>query len=107
MNAKQRCSARAVPSREELDLIQIPACSLIIERLLPDRPVSPGDQWQHSEDLLATLLNLDALSFADVTTTFKDATPAASEIGAGRHRQGSDRRRSDRNRAEGRCTSST
>jgi hypothetical protein len=67
-------------SREELDLIQIPACSLIIERLLPERPVSPGDQWQHSEDLLVALLNLDALSAADVTTTFKDATPAAAQL---------------------------
>ncbi len=27
-------------SEEELDLIEIPACSLLVERLLPDRPVS-------------------------------------------------------------------
>ena len=67
-------------SEEELDLIEIPACSLLVERLLPDRPVAPGDQWQHSEDLLICFLNLDAISQSDVTTTFKQATDDAAQL---------------------------
>jgi hypothetical protein len=67
-------------SQDELDLIRVPANSLIVERLLPDRPVSPGDQWQHSEDLLVALLNLDAVSQCDVTTTFKQVTDAAAQL---------------------------
>jgi len=67
-------------SQEELDLIELPACSLLVERLLPDRPVSPGDQWQHSEDLLIALLNLDAVSQCEVTTTFKEATGGAAQL---------------------------
>ncbi|HEY4309529.1 MAG TPA: hypothetical protein VGN12_08765 [Pirellulales bacterium] len=67
-------------SQEELDLIEIPASSLLVERLLPDRAVAPGDQWQHSEDLLVALLNLDAISQSDVTTTFKQATADAAQL---------------------------
>ncbi len=67
-------------SQEELDLIELPACSLLVERLLPDRPVSPGDQWQHSEDLLIALLNLDAVSQCEVTTTFKEVTGGAAQL---------------------------
>ncbi|HVU90402.1 MAG TPA: hypothetical protein VHD36_23965 [Pirellulales bacterium] len=67
-------------SQDELDLIRVPACSLIVERLLPDRPVSPGDQWQHSEDLLVALLNLDAISHSEVTTTFKQVTDSAAQL---------------------------
>jgi hypothetical protein len=67
-------------SQEELDLIEIPASSLLVERLLPDRAVAPGDQWQHSEDLLVALLNLDAISQSDVTTTFKQVTADAAQL---------------------------
>lgn len=67
-------------SREELDLIEIPASSLLVEQLLPDRPVSPGDEWQHSNDLVAALLNLDAVSECDVRSRFKEVTAAAAQL---------------------------
>ena len=67
-------------TREELDLLEVPACSLLIERLLPDKPVAPGDHWQHADDLVAALLNLDAVSATNVSTTFKDATTAAAQL---------------------------
>jgi hypothetical protein len=67
-------------SQEELDLIEIPASSLLVERLLPDRPVVPGDRWQHEDSLVAALLNLDAISESDVATVFKEATPAAAQL---------------------------
>ncbi|MBI2826340.1 MAG: hypothetical protein HYX69_16785 [Planctomycetia bacterium] len=67
-------------SREELDLIEIPASSLLVEQLLPDRPVSPGDEWQHSNDSVAALLNLDAVSESDVRSRFKEATATAAQL---------------------------
>ncbi len=67
-------------TREELDLLQIPGCSLLVERLLPDRAVSPGDEWQHSNDLMSALLNLDAVSECDVTSHFKEANASAAQI---------------------------
>ena len=73
-------SPTAPISQEELDLIEIPASSMLVERLLPDRPVAPGDQWQHDQDLVAALLNLDAISTCDVTSVFKEATAAAAQL---------------------------
>ena len=67
-------------TREELDLIEIPACSLLIERLLPERPVAQGDEWQHSHDLMAGLLNLDAVSECDVTSSLKELNETAAQI---------------------------
>ena len=62
-------------TQEELDLITIPANSLLVEQLLPDQDVAPGDKWQHNDDLLAALLNLDAIGHSEVSTTFKEITP--------------------------------
>lgn len=67
-------------TREELDLIEIPACSLLVERLLPERPVSEGDEWQHSHDLMAGLLNLDAISECDVTSSLKELNDTAAQV---------------------------
>ena len=67
-------------TREELDLIEIPACSLLIERLLPERPVATGDEWQHSQDLMAGLLNLDAVSECDVTSSLKELNDTAAQV---------------------------
>jgi hypothetical protein len=67
-------------TREELDLIEIPACSLLVERLLPERAVSQGDEWEHSHDLMAGLLNLDAVSESDVTSSLKELNDTAAQI---------------------------
>lgn len=53
-------------TREELDLIDIPANSAIVDRLLPGRDVRIGDRWQHSDGLLGLLLGLDAVSNSEV-----------------------------------------
>lgn len=57
---------RAPLTREELDLIDIPANSLLLESLLPSEPVSPGDTWKSSDELIAALLRLDAVSLCEV-----------------------------------------
>lgn len=52
--------------RDELDLVELPGNSLLIDLLLPGKPVAAGDMWQHGDQLLAALLSLDAVSASDV-----------------------------------------
>ncbi len=68
--------------REELDLIEVSSNSLLVDQLLPDRRVAKGDQWRHSEALVAGLLELDAVSQSDVTSELAsiDAQTAMMEI---------------------------
>lgn len=59
-------------SREQLDLISLPADTLVIDALLPEEPVAQGQSWKHTEPLLAALLRLDAVSKTDVQSVLKD-----------------------------------
>lgn len=61
-------------TREELDLLSLPADSLVIDGLLPTEPVEVGATWKHSDALLAVLLDLDAVSSSEVSSTLKAAT---------------------------------
>lgn len=54
--------------RPELELIEVPGGSNLVDQLLPGREVALGETWTHSEDLLARLLNLDSVSVNDVTS---------------------------------------
>lgn len=55
-------------TRDELDLVDVIGQSLLIERLLPEKPVAVGDTWKHDNALLALLLRIDALSANDVVS---------------------------------------
>jgi hypothetical protein len=61
--------------RDELDLLMLPANSLLLDALLPTDPVAVGAQWKHAEPLLAVLLDLDAVSSSDVQSTLKGVQP--------------------------------
>ncbi|MCL2116886.1 MAG: hypothetical protein FWH27_00520 [Planctomycetaceae bacterium] len=53
----------------------LPANSLLLEQLLPDKPVKTGDSWTFPDDVLAPLLSLDAIESQDlkaVLTSVKD-----------------------------------
>jgi hypothetical protein len=78
----QLFAPRGPLTRDELDLIEIPANTLVLDQLLPKTAVSAGDRWQHSDDLLAMLMGLDAVSQSDVYSHLKefDATAARIEI---------------------------
>jgi len=69
-------------TREELDLLDVPGNSVWLEDLLPAKPVAIGDQWRHSDQLVASLLGLDAVSQSDVTSELKmiDAENARCEL---------------------------
>ena len=55
-------------TREELDLIEIPSSSLLVERLLPEKRVAIGDTWKHGNELMRAFLELDTVSKSDVTS---------------------------------------
>jgi hypothetical protein len=53
-------------TRSELDLIEVPGGSHLVDQLLPGREVKIGETWTHSDELLAQFLNLDSVSVNDV-----------------------------------------
>lgn len=69
-------------TRDELDAIDIPANSLLVDRLLPEKPVAPGESWQLPEPLLAALLNLDEVAKSSVECTFKEVATIGSKEAA-------------------------
>lgn len=60
--------------REELDLIDVPGSSLVIDDLLPTEPVAKGESWKVSDKTLAALLSLDAVSWSDASGILGDIT---------------------------------
>jgi hypothetical protein len=56
-------------TREELDLVELPASGLALEALLPARAQKIGSQWPLPEFTVARLLNLEAVSQQDVACT--------------------------------------
>jgi hypothetical protein len=67
-------------ARDELDLIELPGSSLIIDDLLPTGPVAIGDTWTHSADLLAALLGLDATSDVEVTSRLEQVADGLAKV---------------------------
>ncbi len=53
-------------TREELDLIDLQGNTLLLDRLLPEKPVAVEDQWNLSDDLVTALLRLDEVGESDV-----------------------------------------
>lgn len=65
---------------DELDLVQIPFNSLIVDQLLPGKTTNVGDSWAHSEQLMSGLLNLDAVSQTTVVSTLGEVDAASARI---------------------------
>jgi hypothetical protein len=64
-------SLQGALSREELELIELPAGSQLADQLLPGREVKPGEIWTHDDHLLANMLNLSAVTANEVTSQLK------------------------------------
>ena len=67
-------SPNACLTRKELELIDIQVNSLLLDRLLPEKPVAVGDTWQPSDELMAQLLGLDEVGQSDVKCELTDVT---------------------------------
>jgi len=67
-------------TRDELDLIDVLANSLLLDRLLPQKPVAIGEAWKHPEALMVALLGLDAASQSDVQSVLKEVTDTVARM---------------------------
>ncbi len=67
-------------TREELDLIDLPANSLLLGRLLPTNEVRVGDHWKHSDELLARLLGLDVISQSTAESTLASVAEGIARV---------------------------
>ena len=67
-------------TREELDVIDLPANSLLLDRLLPEKPVTVDQSWPHSKELLAVVLGLDEVAKTTVQSTLKQVTNAVARF---------------------------
>jgi hypothetical protein len=59
-------------SRDEAELLDLHANSVILAGLLPEGEVKIGDSWKPNEDTLAAFLTLDAVNSSDVTCKLAD-----------------------------------
>lgn len=69
--------------REELDLIDVPGSSLVLEDLLPEEPVASGESWKITDATLAALLCLDAVSWCDASGILGEIKDGVAEIAVG------------------------
>ncbi|MCE9606901.1 MAG: hypothetical protein K8U03_18595 [Planctomycetia bacterium] len=65
---------------DELDLVQIPFNSLLVEQLLPSKEVAVGDAWTHTDRFIAGLLNLDAVSQTTVASVLTEIDDTSARI---------------------------
>jgi hypothetical protein len=65
---------------KELELIDVQADSLLMDRFLPDKPLAVGDSWKLSEKLMAQLLGLDEVGQTDVQCVLKEVTDQAARF---------------------------
>ncbi len=67
-------------TRDELDAIDIQANSLLLDRLLPEKPVAVGEHWPHGKELLAALLGLDEVAKTTAESTLKEVTGSVARF---------------------------
>jgi hypothetical protein len=67
-------------TRDELDLIELPGSSLIVDEMLPGQPVAIGDTWSHDDKILAALLGLDAASAVHVTSRLAEVEDSTAKV---------------------------
>jgi hypothetical protein len=58
-------------TREELELIELPGSSHLVNQLLPAHKVTSGATWSHDDSILAQLLNLSGITVNEVSSQLK------------------------------------
>jgi len=69
-------------AREELDLIEVPGNTLVIDQLLPTEPLGLGDSWKLKDQALADLLALEAVSWTDVEGMLASVADGMAHVSA-------------------------
>lgn len=72
----------AALSREELDLIDLPGGTLVLDEVLPAGPVAVGESWKLADTTLAALLCLDAVAYSDVECVLGEVKDGLADIAA-------------------------
>jgi len=67
-------------TRDELELIDVAGNTILLDALLPSRPVAVGDSWKHPLEIMAALLGFDAVNRAEVQSTLIGATESSARI---------------------------
>jgi hypothetical protein len=67
-------------TREELDLIDIPGNTLVLDQLLPGRELKEGETWKIPDAALAQLLCVDVVSRNGIQCQLGDANDATAKI---------------------------
>lgn len=65
---------------DELELLQVPFNSLLVDGLLKGEAAAVGDTWMHENGLFAALLNLDAVSGNDVASKLVGIDAEAARV---------------------------
>ena len=74
--------------REEVDLIDVQANSLLIDALLPDFEVKAGDSWTPDSTLMARLLGLELAAESNVKCSLGSISASMAEIVIAGHLSG-------------------
>jgi hypothetical protein len=69
-------------AREELDLVDLPGHSLVLDDLLPAQSVALGESWKLTDDTLTALLCLDAVGWSDVQCVLGEVKDQVADIAA-------------------------
>ncbi len=72
--------AAAFLSRDELDFLETPFDSLLLDELLPKGPVAVGESWQISGDVTAGLLAIDTVENGVLEATLKETGDGRAQI---------------------------
>lgn len=67
-------------SRAELDLLETPFDPLLLDRLLPEKPVTIGDSWTVSADAVAGLLAIDTVESGNLDAKLVEVVDGRAEV---------------------------
>jgi hypothetical protein len=65
---------------EELELIDVLANTVLLDRLLPAKPVAVGTAWRHPDELVAAMLGLDTITSSDVQSALTDVADGKASL---------------------------
>jgi hypothetical protein len=73
-------SPRGPLSSEELELVDVQANSLLLDRMLPARAVAVGSSWKIPDDLIAAVLGLEAVTNNEAASVLKTVADGRARI---------------------------
>ncbi len=66
--------------REQLDLIDVVGDSLMVDRLLPSKPVTEGDSWANDAAVMGPLLTMDTVAVCEVQSVLDSSNENYAKV---------------------------